>query len=124
VDGSGVITWTPTNSQVPSTTVFEMAVWDDFVPSLGATNSFIVYVQDAPSGLEPVIESLSLSNGVVTITWTAISNRNYRLQFKTDLNETNWNDLPPDLLAPGNIGQGADEVGSAAQRFYRVLLLP
>jgi hypothetical protein len=124
VDANGVITWTPINGQVPSTTEFEMAVWDDFLPSFGATNSFIVYVQEAPSGLEPIIESLRLSNGVATITWTAISNHSYRLQFKDDLGASNWNDLPPDLLAPGTTGQGTDTVGSMRQRFYRVVLLP
>jgi hypothetical protein len=124
VDANGVITWTPTNGQVPSTTLFTIAVTDDFVPPASATNSFLVFVQDAPTGLEPIIESINLSNGLATITWSAISNRNYRLQYKNDLNATNWTDVPPDLLAPGNTGQATDTIGSTASRFYRVVLLP
>jgi hypothetical protein len=124
VDANGVITWTPTNGQVPSTTLFTMSVTDDFVPPASATNSFIVFVQDAPTGLEPIIESLSLSNGVATILWSSISNQTYRLQYTDGLTPTNWQDLLPDITASADTASATNAVGSAASRFYRVMVVP
>jgi VCBS repeat-containing protein len=124
VDSGGVITWTPTSNQAPSSVLFKMAVWDNFVPSIGATNSFMVYVQPTPSGQEPIIKSLSLSSGIATITWSALSNRTYRIQYNNNLRVSNWTTLPPDVVAPGTIVSRTNAVGTNAQRFYRVLLLP
>jgi len=72
----------------------------------------------------PVIESIALSNGVVVITWSAVSGRSYRLQFKEGLASTNWNDVLPDVLAVGPVAGAHDGIGNAGQRFYRVLLVP
>jgi hypothetical protein len=124
VDSGGVITWTPTSNQAPSSVLFKMAVWDNFAPSIGATNSFMVYVQPTPSGQEPIIKSLSLSSGIATITWSALSNRTYRIQYNNNLRVSNWTTLPPDVVAPGTIVSRTNAVGTNAQRFYRVLLLP
>ena len=45
----GVITWTPSEAQGPSTNTFTTVVSDDGVPSLSATNSFIVTVTEVNS---------------------------------------------------------------------------
>src|SRR5205823_13273931 len=44
IDTNGVITWTPTLDQGPSTNIFTVIVTDDGVPPLSATNSFAVTV--------------------------------------------------------------------------------
>ena len=44
VDAGGVIHWTPDRTQGPSTNVITTVVTDDGVPSLSATNSFLVVV--------------------------------------------------------------------------------
>jgi hypothetical protein len=103
---------------------FTTVVTDDFVPSLSATNTFTVYVQPTPSGLEPIIHSLSLSDGVATLSWSALSNRTYRLQYKDALENTNWTDVAPDVVASGSTASGTNVIGSATQRLYRVMLLP
>ena len=46
IDTNGVITWTPTEEQGPSTNTFRTVVTDDGVPSLSATNSFEVVVTE------------------------------------------------------------------------------
>ncbi len=46
---TGVLTWTPTEAQGPSTNTITVAVVDDGVPPLGATNSFTVIVNEVKS---------------------------------------------------------------------------
>jgi len=43
-----------------------------------ATNSFTVIVQSAALGAAPVIQNVTLSNGVVTLTWSAVAGGHYR----------------------------------------------
>ena len=79
-------------------------------------------VVSAPAS--PVIKSVALSDGVVVITWNAVSNKSYRVQFTEDLGSTNWSDMLPDLLATGPTAKASDPIGSSPQRFYRVILIP
>jgi hypothetical protein len=60
----------------------------------------------------------------VAITWNSVSNRSYRLQYTTNLADTNWVDLPGDITAQGFSATKTDEIESAAQKFYHVILLP
>ncbi len=59
----------------------------------------------------------------VLITWTAVSNGVYRVQAKAELSQTNWIDLPGDVAATSDTASKSDPRG-AAQRFYRVQVLP
>src|SRR5439155_14858565 len=52
----GVITWTPTEAQGPSTNTFTTVVTDDGEPALRATNSFEVVVLEVNSA--PVLAAL------------------------------------------------------------------
>lgn len=49
---------------------------------------------------------------------------NLPFQYKETISETNWNELPPDIIASGSSAGTTDPVGSVAQRFYRVVLVP
>src|SRR5439155_1665598 len=44
ISTNGIITWTPTEAQGPSSNTFTTVVTDDGVPPLSATNSFTVVV--------------------------------------------------------------------------------
>src|SRR6185436_16431894 len=46
---NGVISWTPTEAEGPSTNTFTTIVTDDGVPALSATNSFTVVVSEVNS---------------------------------------------------------------------------
>lgn len=73
----------------------------------------------------PLIKSAIWSGADVNLTWYAISNRTYRVQRITSLATTDWTDLAGDILATGATASKTDStLGSASQRFYRVLLLP
>ncbi|HTD65781.1 MAG TPA: putative Ig domain-containing protein, partial [Candidatus Limnocylindria bacterium] len=90
---SGAFSWTPTNSQLGTTTI-RVRLADDGSPSLSATQSFDIRVEPPP-----LLAPLVLSNANVHLTWSAIKNLAYRAQHKSDLGESNWNNLAGDLTA-------------------------
>jgi PA14 domain./Ricin-type beta-trefoil lectin domain. len=49
IDTNGIITWTPTEAQGPSTNLFVTMVTDNGTPALSATNSFSVIVNEVNS---------------------------------------------------------------------------
>jgi len=72
----------------------------------------------------PVILSLTAAGTAqVVITWNAVSNVTYRVQYKPDLNATSWTQLGGDVTATNNTASSAD-VLTTTNRFYRVQELP
>jgi hypothetical protein len=127
VNPNGIIIWTPNTGQGPSTNTITTVVinsdaFDLVNPQLTATNSFTVIVTGG-SPL-PVIQSISLTNGIVTIKWSAVSGQSYTLQYKTNLTDSVWSNVVPDFTASGSIAIGTNGVNNSTQRFYRVMLLP
>lgn len=59
----------------------------------------------------------------VVLTWTSVSNRNYQVEFNTNLNTTNWVALT-NVTASSVTTSVADPAGADPQRYYRVALLP
>jgi hypothetical protein len=125
ISTNGVITWTP--STAPSTNTITTMV-TDFNPwavnaqHLSATNSFTVIV--TVGSTNPMIQSISLTNGIVTIKWSALSGQSYRLQYKGTLTDSVWSDATPDFTATGFLATGTNGVNNSTQRFYRIKLLP
>jgi hypothetical protein len=124
IDSNGIITWTPASAQGNSTNLFITVATDSGVPNLSATNSFSVLVNPVVVIPPPVMQSISLSNGVAIVTWTSVSNATYRLQCTEDLGSTNWLDIWPDVHATGSSVTLTNSVGAQSQRFYRVLVVP
>ncbi len=106
----------PTN--VGSYTVVGMIVEINYQGA--ATNTLVILPAVGPFP----ITHLAISNNVVTITWNSISNRTYRVQYVTNISETNWSDLAPDITATGPSASQIDSMDLTGRRFYRVLLLP
>jgi hypothetical protein len=72
----------------------------------------------------PILQPLQLSNCVARLAWNATPGQTYRVQYKPTLAATTWTDLLPDITATASTASTTDVVGSAPQRFYRILLLP
>jgi hypothetical protein len=99
-------------------------------------DSFIYRANDGPTilgtawvnlsvqSVAPVFQSVVISNGTAVLSWSAVSGRTYRLQYKAHLPDTSWTDLLPDTTASGPTATATNALGGAAQRFYRVALLP
>jgi hypothetical protein len=124
IDTNGVIRWTPLSAQGGTTNLFITIVTDNGVPPLSATNSFEVMVNPAPIIPSPMIQSIIVSNGVATVTWSSVSNGIYRLQYVGDLDGTNWTGVPPDVQATGPTATATNAIGGATQQFYRVMVVP
>jgi hypothetical protein len=125
IDTNGVISWTPTQSEAPSTNIFETVVADEpNGPALTATNSFVVIVLPPAVVPPPVFQSITLADGNVSLIWTTVAGRNYRLQYSDDFTAANWTDITPDITASGSTCGLTIPVGASDQRFYRVFVLP
>jgi len=75
--------------------------------------------------LSPVIQTPSHTGSTFTIAWTAVAGQRYQVQYKTSVNQTNWNDLGNAITATNGMPNISDSITSRpSQRFYRVGLLP
>jgi hypothetical protein len=74
--------------------------------------------------LNPVLQPLQCANGVARLTWTALPGRSYHVQYKSTLAAATWTDLLPNITASSTTASLTNTAGAAAQRYYRVLLLP
>jgi hypothetical protein len=121
IDTNGIITWTPAQSQGPGADTITTVVADSGAPSLSATNSFTVLVNSGQPPTGPSIQSITINNGVATITWATIpGHTNYVLQYKDDLSVTNWNQSGT-VTASGSNGSMTNSIGTTQRRFYRVV---
>jgi hypothetical protein len=71
----------------------------------------------------PTIQSLTLSDGVATVTWPSISNRQYRVQFSDGSPADTWTNLPGDITATNSTASKTDNPAGPT-RLYRVISLP
>jgi uncharacterized repeat protein (TIGR03803 family) len=72
----------------------------------------------------PLFQTVSKSNNTFVLSWSAAQGQKYQLQYKTNLNTTNWFNLGSSLTATGATVSVSDLIGSNSQRFYRAILLP
>ncbi len=62
--------------------------------------------------------------GQITITWQSAPGRSYRVQYKDDLSQTNWNDLEGGVIVNGSSAVCWDtRARTSNQRFYRIILV-
>ena len=78
----------------------------------------------APPPSAPVFQSVAVSGGTVSLTWSAVTNQVYQLQYNTDLLSTNWVNLGNPVTATNTAITALDTNAAAlsSQRFYRLLL--
>ncbi len=69
------------------------------------------------------ITSVTLTNGVATVTWLATPGTVYNLQCKTNLLDSGWDSIPGNVTASGGTASKSDTVGSMSQRLYRVQIV-
>jgi hypothetical protein len=88
-------------------------------------NSVIVHVTDVFTPIpQPVLLSPELIGADIKLTWTAVANATYRLEFNPDLgNLTNWSSIPGDVTTLSNTASKLDAL-TPSNRLYRVRVLP
>ncbi len=93
------------------------------VAQTGGTNgSGTIFQMSVPAGA-PVFQSIVQNGATLTLTWSANSGQSYELQYRTNLNQTNWLDLT-NVMAGGPTASASDTIVFSAQRYYRVVVSP
>jgi hypothetical protein len=64
---------------------------------------------------------ISFNAMTVTLTWSAIPGRIYRVEYKDDLSAPAWNSLGDPIEAVGSSAFANDTVSPVGHRFYRIL---
>jgi hypothetical protein len=123
IDQNGIITWTPgTNQGLAATGTITTVVTDFGVPPMSATNSFLVTVR--PALTPPIIDSISVSNAIVTLSWTTVSGYTYKLESSENFTGNDWTPVGPSRTAVTNRITATDDVAPSGLRFYRVSAQP
>ena len=118
----------PTISTDGTTIVFRSVAADLITGDFNNTQDvFFFHVPTNPMDATPKFSaqaSVLPDANQVAITWDAVPGWSYQVQYKTDLSETNWSDLPGGVAVNGSRAAGMDNtVSGSSQRFYRVKLV-
>jgi hypothetical protein len=76
----------------------------------------------ATPALAPPRLTATTSGGATLLTWPAYPGKTYRVQYKNNLSDASWTDLPPDVPATDYTASKSDS-SPARQRFYRLLVV-
>jgi hypothetical protein len=115
---NGVFTWVPSSPAGTVTNLVTVIVTDNGKPNKSTSATFFVIASDL-NAATPVVST----NGI-TISWNAIAGLTYRVQFKNNLADTSWTDLPGDITASNSIALKLDSASTNATRFYRIIAQP
>jgi hypothetical protein len=104
-----------------------------FANFLYPSNAVTMQLSNTPSSVivrvtgivdpEPMLLPPVLSSSNVLLSWTAVSNKTYRLEFNPNLSLTNWNAVPGDVIALSNTATKLEAL-TLSNRFYRVRVAP
>ena len=87
----------------------------------GGTNGSGTVYRVSLSPAPPVFQTLTQTNGILTLRWSAANGQTYLLQYKPSLTATNWTTLLS-LIATSSTASASDTMTASGQRFYRVAL--
>ena len=115
---NGVFVWPTSDADAGETNSITVLVTDNGVPNLSAGQTFSTAVLP-----RPVIQSIEVSNAIVTLSWNSIAGQAYQLQSTTNLPPANWFEIAPAVIA---VGPTASQSTTATEeaRYFRVHVLP
>jgi hypothetical protein len=90
---------------------------------LSNTPTSVLVRVTATAATPPLLFTPMLAGSNVLLTWSAVSNSTYRLEFNPTLAPSNWSGLPGDVLSTGSTASKLDAL-TPSNRFYRVRVLP
>jgi len=115
----GIFMCPTTDADANTTNHITVRVTDNGVPPLSNGQSFLVSVVP-----RPLLTSITVSNQIVNVAWTALAGQVYRLQFTTNLTTAHWSAVSPDVTAHSPTATHTNAFDPAAMNFYRVQLVP
>jgi hypothetical protein len=104
-----------------------VSVGDEGAYSLRVSNIYGTLLSDPAAltvGGPLVIDSISCTDGVASISWSAFPGQYYLLEKCDDLVISNWSAAQPAVRAGGSSVTVTDPVADSEVRFYRVRILP
>ncbi|MFN7138636.1 MAG: putative Ig domain-containing protein [Limisphaerales bacterium] len=113
---TGVFSWTPGDAFSGSNNSITVRVTDNGVPALSDAKTFIVSVVAKPS-----FSGITVNGSNLNLSWSAISGRSYKIQYKNSLSDVAWTDLVTIVAAGGTVSR--NEPLGTGQRYYRVIAL-
>ena len=117
--GSGIFNWATPVDSPDSTNSITVRVSDNGTPEKTATRTFNARVVSRMLTFTP---GVNLEN--MALSWSTIPGKSYRVQFKSDLSETEWSNATGDIVATGTSMQQHIPIASSGQRYYRIMQLP
>ncbi len=115
---NGAFAWIPSGPPGTVTNSVTVVVTDNGKPNRSTSGTFSIVAND----LSATTPMFSMSG--LTIGWNAITGLTYRVQFKVNLTDTNWTDLPGDITASNSVALKLDSASTNTTRFYRIIALP
>jgi uncharacterized repeat protein (TIGR03803 family) len=92
--------------------------------TLGGTNGYGTVFRLSVIVPPPNFLTVEETGATLTLTWSATVGQNYQMLFKTNLDQTIWNNLNNSIIATNPIMTTFDATGPDPQRFYRILVMP
>lgn len=78
-----------------------------------------------PASVQPPVLHVSVTGTTVHLSWSsAVPNRPYQVQYKTNLTQASWLNLGSVVTATNTTMTATDTTTSGPERFYRVAMLP
>ncbi len=116
---SGLFNWTPSAAQASTTNTIQVVATDNGQPPLSGRNAFSVIVATALK-----ITDVTQADTSISFSWNSVAGRTDRVMYKTNLNDTIWQQLGPDIPGTGPTTSKTDPAGPGSGKFYKVLLVP
>ena len=87
--GTGVFSWSPTQSQSPATNTITIRVTDTGSPALSGAKTVTVVVLGSAAELK-IAGIKQISNDAFRLSWNSQAGKTYRVEYKTLFKDANW----------------------------------
>lgn len=116
---NGLFSYAPSPTARITTNVIRVIVADALSPDRSTTNLFSVVTTSL------AFESHRKTATGMELTWMAAPGQTYQVQYKDQLSDPSWNDLPGDIVVlEGTAATMDTNVLATAERFYRIVAQP
>jgi len=116
---NGTFLWIPSGMDATITNSVTVVVTDNGNPPRADSKTFLIIANDLSASTP------AFSTNGISLNWNAIPGLTYRVQFKNNLTDADWSDLPGDITASNNVALKLDSAAvTNTTRFYRIIALP
>ena len=123
-NGVSVLTTNGVPALVPGSTYYlGVQNTNAFAVSYGLEVDFHLLPGPVPPG-PPLIGSVTLTTNGLTLSWSALTNEQFTVQYATNLDASVWADLAGPITSTNGLFTFTDTNAALFLKFYRLLLLP